>query len=248
MSPLDALGRPQSVLLLGANSGIGSAIVDRFVTGGATRLILAGRHPASGAYPQAESVESLMFDATNTAKHAAFFDDVFDREGPIDVVVAAFGVLGDQTETERQPEKAVEMAEVNYVGAVSSLLHVAARMRRQGSGRIVVLSSVAGVTPRRSNFSYGSTKAALDFFARGLAQSLSDTAVEVLVVRPGFVRTEMTAHLDPVMFAVDPEDVADAVVAGLADHRQVVWVPSILKWVMVAVRLLPPALVRRLGG
>ncbi len=247
--PLDALGRPRTVLLLGARSDIGGAIVRRLVEGGATTVLAAGRQrPGLDPGIGAEAVEHLAFDAIETSDHGRFFDDVFARHPSIDMVIVAFGVLHSQEDAESEPGRAVEMAQVNYVGAASALLHLAAHLRRQGSGRVVVLSSVAGLVPRRSNYIYGSSKAGLDFLARGLADSLDDTAVDVMIVRPGFVRTAMTEGLKPVMFAVSPEAVADAVVDGAARRRRVVWVPPILRLVMVAVRMLPPALVRRLGG
>lgn len=246
MAPLDAHGRPQTVLLLGAGSGIGRAIVRRLVDEGATTVLMAARSPASGLDDLGVAVEHLAFDATETSAHGAFFDDVFGRHGFIDMVIVAFGVLHPPDEADHRPDLAVEMAEVNYLGSVSAMMHVAGHLRRQGSGHLVVLSSVAGLVPR-SNFVYGSTKAGIDFFARGLAASMGDTAVETLIVRPGFVRTAMTAGLKPAMFAVDPEAVAAAVMDGLTRRRRVVWVPSVLRWVMAAVRLLPASVARRLG-
>lgn len=244
--PLDAHGRPKTVLLLGGNSGIGQAVVRRLISGGATTVLLAGRTPAPGPEGSTAAIHHLPFDAAETATHLGFFQDVFARYGPIDTVIVAFGVLHTPEEVGERPEAAVEMAEVNYVGAVSALLHTAAHMRRQGSGQIVVLSSVAGAKPR-ANYAYGSTKAGLDFFARGLAADLAGTAVQLVIVRPGFVRTAMTEGMDPAIFAVDVERVADAVIEGLSRNRQVVWVPPVLKWVMAAVKALPPSIARRLG-
>lgn len=249
MAPLDAHGRPQTVLLLGARSDIGEAIVRQLVEGGARTVILAGREPVEsqlGDLPV--EVESLAFDATDTAGHDSFFAEVFDRHPTIDLVVVAFGVLHDQDEAERNPDRAVDMARVNYVGAASAVLHVSKHMRQRGKGKIVVLSSVAGIVPRRSNFAYGSSKAGIDFLARGLQQSLRGSGVDVLIVRPGFVRSAMTAHLRPVRFAVDPQAVGEAVVDAIAGRKRAVWVPPILRWVMLAVKVLPSRLVQRLGG
>lgn len=249
MAPIDATGRAQTVLLLGAGSEIGQAIVARLVAEGADTVLLAGRAGVATWSPDlAAKVEHYTFDAADTAGHAGFIDEVFTRFRHIDVVVFAVGVRHDQTTAEAHPELAVEMAEVNLVGAISALLHVARRLEDQGSGRLIVLSSVAGVTPRRSNFAYGATKAGLDFFARGLAQALEGSSVEVLIVRPGFVHTKMTTGLRPPPFAVRPERVADAVIEALARRRRVIWVPSVLRWVMALIRLLPPRVVRRLGG
>ncbi len=96
---------------------------------------------------------------------------------------------------------------------------VAEQLRRQGHGTLVVLSSVAGVRTRASNFVYGSTKAGQDGFATGLGHSLAGTGARVMTVRPGFVRSSMTAGMDEAPFSVDPADVAAAVAAGLRRKR-----------------------------
>ena len=247
MAPMDSFGRPQTVLLLGAKSGIGLAIVARMVGDGARHVILAGREPESLPQPDFDAkVDHVYFDAAETSAHRKFFDEMFETHPGIDVVVVAFGVLHDQLETEAEPDLAIEMAEVNYVGAASALLYASKYLRDRGGGQIVVLSSVAGVTPRRSNFAYGSSKAAVDFFARGLAANLKGTEVRMLVVRPGFVRTAMTAGMKSRPFAVSPEKVADAVVEAIARRSEVIWVPPILRWVMTALRMLPARVVEKL--
>jgi decaprenylphospho-beta-D-erythro-pentofuranosid-2-ulose 2-reductase len=247
MAPLDALGRPQTVLLLGARSAIGQAIAGRLVAGGADTLILAGRDPDRGPAPDlAAKVERLQFDATETSEHGRFFDEVFERHQPVDLTIIAFGVLEDQARAEADPALAVRMGMVNYVGSSSALLHATRRHRRQGSGVVILLSSVAGLSPRRSNFIYGSSKAGLDFLARGLRATLAGTGVRLLIVRPGFVRTPMTAGLPPGPWAVGPDQVAEAVVSALAGNADEVWVPSALSAVMRALRLLPRGLVDRL--
>lgn len=247
MSPRDAFGRPQTVLLLGGDSDIGIAIVRRMIEDGARTVIRAGRSgDGSGAADLEAKVDERYFDATDTTSHAGFFESVFEDHPSIDVVIVAFGVLRDQIEVEDDPIGAVEMAEVNYVGAASALLHAAGHLRRQGSGDLVLLSSVAGVVPRRSNFVYGSTKAAIDFLATGLGARLDGTGVHTLVVRPGFVRTKMTRRMPSRPFAVSPETVARAVADGLARGDQVIWVPGILRWVMGVLRMLPSRLVDRL--
>ena len=150
---------------------------------------------------------------------------MFDRFGDFDLVLLAFGVLGDQEEAEHDGRAAVEIVEVNYLGAVSVAVPLAQRMREQGHGTIVVLSSVAGERARRSNFVYGSSKAGMDAFFQGLGDSLVGTGVQVMIVRPGFVHTKMTEGMDAAPLSTTPEAVADAIVHGLARGRETVWVP-----------------------
>ncbi len=109
-----------------------------------------------------------------------------------------------------------------------------------------MLSSVAAERPRRANFVYGSAKAGLDAFGRGLGEALRPDGVRVLVLRPGFVRTRMTAGLRPAPFSVDPEAVAAVAVDALRRGDEVAWVPAALRWVMLAARALPAPLFRRI--
>lgn len=246
MSPIDSFGRAQTVLLIGGDSDIGRAIVARMVDNGARKVILAGRDTASPAPNLDADVDRRHFDALRTGSHRGFFDAVFSDHPDIDVVVFAAGILHDQEKTEENPDLAAEMANVNYVGTASSLLHAAQHLRGRGHGQLVVLSSVAGIRPRRSNFVYGSSKAAIDFLARGLARHVEESNVHVLIVRPGFVHTSMTRGIKSRPFAVSAEAVAKSVVDGLAREDHVVWVPEILRWVMGIVRVLPARLVDRL--
>ncbi|HEX6301439.1 MAG TPA: SDR family NAD(P)-dependent oxidoreductase [Acidimicrobiia bacterium] len=249
MSPIDAFGRPQAVLLLGATSDIGRAIVARMVDAKGGTAILAGRDPKRHqGTPLEGETHHLYFDAGETSSHEKFFAETFAEHPRIDTVILAFGVLHSQEEVDEDPELAVEMANVNFIGAASALLHAASQLRHRGGGQIVVLSSVAGLRPRQSNYVYGASKAGIDFLARGLSRSVAAANVRILLVRPGFVHTKMTADMAPRPFSVTPETVANAVVDALARGDRVVWAPSVLRWVMGAVRLLPPSIVDKLDG
>ena len=249
----DALGQVQSVLVLGGGSEIGLATCRELVARRARTVVLAARRPdeLEGAGRElrdlgATTVEAVPFDAADTGSHGAFVDDVFDRFGDFDLVLVAFGLLGDQEQAEREPGAAVEVANVNYVGAVSIGLALARRLRSQGHGTIVALSSVAGERARRSNFVYGSTKAGMDAFFQGLGDELAGAGVHVMVVRPGFVHTKMTEGLDPPPLSTTPEAVARAVVDGLARGAHTVWVPGTFRPVMTVLRHLPRAVFRKL--
>jgi decaprenylphospho-beta-D-erythro-pentofuranosid-2-ulose 2-reductase len=249
----DALGSVQSVLVLGGGSDIGRAIVRALVADRAQKVVLAARDPNAlgeaceelrSAGAQAEAV---AFDALDTGAHEAMVDAVFDDHGDIDLALVSFGVLGNQAELLDDPAAAADSVHVNFTGATAALLAVARRMRRQGHGTIVVLSSVAGERARRSNFVYGSAKAGLDAFAQGLADELVPAGIDVIVVRPGMVRTKMTEGMDPVPLTTTPEAVAEDVVAAIRKGgSRTVWSPPALRFVMTALRLLPRPVFRRL--
>jgi decaprenylphospho-beta-D-erythro-pentofuranosid-2-ulose 2-reductase len=247
----DAFGAPQSLLVLGGTSEIGLATARRLIARRTRRVHLAGRpSPALDSAAQelrvlGAEVHVVGFDALDPGSHEEVLGKVF-TEGDIDAVLLAFGVLGDQARDEQEPLSAVRVASTNYTGAVSAALVCGAALQRQGHGSLVVLSSVAGERARRENFIYGSSKAGLDAFTQGLGDALHPAGVHVMAVRPGFVRTKMTAGLAEAPLATTPQAVATAIEAGLRRRAEVVWVPGRLRPVMAALRLLPRPLFRRL--
>lgn len=244
----NAINQPQTVVVLGGSSDIGREIVRALASPSLRHVVLAVRDPAAvdtdALVFEGATVTAVAFDATATDGHQAFVDDLADRFGDLDVVVQAFGQLG--LDANDDPAVAAALATVNYVGAVSSGLAVATQLRRQGHGSLVVLSSVAGVRTRASNFVYGSTKAGQDAFATGLNHALHGSGANVLTVRPGFVRTSMTAGMDEAPFTVDASEVAAAVAAGLQKGRSVVWAPGVLRYVFGLLRFAPDFVWRRL--
>jgi len=246
---MDALARIRRVLVLGGGSEIARATVLALLQDGPLAVVLAVRRPDELETAELEAagaaVERIAFDARATATHEQALEPVF-AAGDVDLVLLAFGVLGDQAVAEREPACAVEIADTNFTGAVSALTVVAGLLRGQGRGTIVVLSSVAAQRPRASNYVYGASKAGLDAFVRGMQLSAAESGLRILLVRPGFVRTAMTAGLRPAPLAVGPERVAAAIVAALRRDVDVVWVPRALRAVMWLVQALPRPLVRRL--
>ena len=247
----NALGAPQSLLLLGGTSDIALAIARRYAARAGLRVVLAARPSERRSAAAAEltglgcAVTEVDLDARDHASHAATIEAAF-ATGDVDLAVLAFGLLGDPEHDWSDPELALELAEVNYAAPVHLGVLLANRMRAQAHGRIVALSSVAGERVRRSNFVYGSTKAGFDGFFLGLGEALREHGVKVLVVRPGFVRSKMTAGLAEAPLAVTPEDVADAVVAGVKEQRELLWVPGAMRFVMSGLRHVPRPLFRKL--
>ncbi|MDP9220901.1 MAG: SDR family NAD(P)-dependent oxidoreductase [Actinomycetota bacterium] len=238
------------VLLLGGTSEIGLATVGALALGPGAEVILAGRDPARLAAAGAglpEHVDSTVrvFDARDVEGTRAVVAETF-ATGDVDLVIAAFGVLGDQAAFEADPASAAELVGVNVAAQAVALLEAARGLRAQGHGTIAVLSSIAGVRGRRANFVYGSSKAALDALGSGLDAALHGTGANVILVRPGFVIGRMTAGLAPAPLATTPEKVGRAVAAAVRTGRRQVWVPRRLRLVAWAARLVPRTLWVRL--
>ena len=237
------------VLLLGGTSEIGLAVLSALDLGPDAEVILAGRDPqrleAAGKSLN-RPVTVARYDALETSAHQAFADEV-NAGGVPDLVIAATGILIPQEQAEQDVRLAATMIETNFTGHVTALLAFGAAMRRRGSGTIVVLSSIAAVRPRKFNSVYGATKAALDAFARGYADSLHGTGVRVLLVRPGFVAGRMTAGMKAAPLATTPEKVGAAVAGALrSPGKSVVWVPAPLAGLAAAMKLVPRPLWRKL--
>ena len=245
----NALGEAQTVVLFGATSEIGRAITDALVTPATATVVMAARRPdavdVSALNERGVTVDVVQFDAVQTADHADLVARLVAAHGDLDVVVVAFGQLGDADQLATDAAAAVDLANVNFTGAVSVCTVVAEQFRRQGHGRLVVLSSVAGERVRKSNYVYGATKAGIDGFAQGLGDALAGSGASVLIVRPGWVRSKMTAGMDPAPLATTPEAVAVATAKALRSGRRIVWVPAALRPLMFVARHLPASIWRR---
>jgi short-subunit dehydrogenase len=239
-----------SVVILGGRSEIGLELATRLAPG--RTVVLAARRSedlederravlAAGA----TSVETVEFDADRLADHGRVLSEIVEL-GPIDVVVIAFGILGDQARAEVDAQHAVNVIHTDFVAQVGVLTHLAQLLRAQGSGRIVVFSSIAGARVRRANYVYGSAKAGLDGFASGLGDALTGSGVSLLLARPGFVIGKMTEGMTPAPMSSTPGQVADAVVKALRRGRERVWIPGMLRLAIFVMRLLPQRVWRRM--
>ena len=249
----NAVGVFRSILVLGGSSEIGLAITTEFLSQGPARVVLAtvpGDPNADAAVQTckdagATDVEVIDFDARATDTHQAVIDQAFAK-GDIDVAIVAFGIQGDDEQAWQDQKLAVLEAEINYTAAVSVGVLLGEKFRAQGHGQIIAMSSVAGERVRRSNFVYGSTKAGLDGFYLGLGEALRPEGIGVLVVRPGQVRTRLSAHVEEAPLTVDKEDVARQVVAAVGKGKDVIWVPGPFRFIMMGLRHIPRPIFRKL--
>ncbi|MFC9893096.1 decaprenylphospho-beta-D-erythro-pentofuranosid-2-ulose 2-reductase [Nocardia sp. NPDC127579] len=256
---INAVGNPQTILLLGGSSEIGLAICAEYLKKGPARVILAMlpndplREQASAQLTAAgaNTVEIIDFDALDTDSHPKVIDAAW-AGGDVDVAIVAFGVLGDAEELWQNQRKAVLTVGINYTAAVSVGVLLGEKMKAQGFGRIIAMSSVAGERVRRSNFVYGSTKAGLDGFYLGLGEALRPFGPRVLVIRPGQVRTTTTLEhwkatgAKEAPFTVDKEDVAALAVSASEKGRELIWAPGQVRYLMSVIRHIPRPVFRKL--
>lgn len=250
---INAVGAAQSILLLGGTSEIGLAITAEFLKKGRAKVILASlpndelRDAAEAKMKAAGASEvvTLDFDATDFDSHPEVIDKAF-ADGDVDICIVAFGMLGDAEELWQNQRKAVLAANINYTGAVSVGVLVGQKFKAQGHGQFIAMSSVAGERVRRSNFVYGSTKAGLDGFYLNLGEALEEYGVKTLVIRPGQVRTRMSANVDEAPLTVNKEDVAKLAVKSVEAGKTLVWAPPAFQAVMMVLKHIPRPIFKKL--
>ena len=252
---IDGLGSVQSVVLIGGNSEIGIATLHQMgKRKRLQRIVLCGRQ-SENLQRTAEilavdfanaKIELVPMDLLNSGTLSLVVEEIFDA-GRIDVVVLAAGVLPDASRAMDDAEYAVESAKVNFLGPLEIGTAALSRFRKQGHGTLVVMSSVAAERPRKDNYVYGSAKSGIDAWANGAADAIAGTAVRVLVVRPGMVRTRMSAGIPEAPLTSNPDDVAKVIVRRLSRGPVTVWVPGKLRWLMFVLRHLPRPIFRKIA-
>jgi len=243
----NAFRQPQNVVVLGGSSDIARAITKKLCAARAHTVVLAGRNQqlldeaAREALDYgASKTDTVTFDAEDPASAARAVGVAFDKAGDhVDLVIMAVGLLGHQVRDQSDAAAATRMMNVNFTWPVAALTEVRTRLVAQGSGRILVMSSVGSVRVRSSAYLYGGAKAGLDRLCQGMADSLIGTGVSLQLVRAGAVRTRMTEGLAEVPFTTGVNEVAEYVVKGLATGDAVIWSPPILKYLYAVLRHLP---------
>jgi decaprenylphospho-beta-D-erythro-pentofuranosid-2-ulose 2-reductase len=251
----NAFGQPQNVVVLGGTSEIATAIVRKLVAGRTCTVVLAGRNAESLQQCElalqgagATSTSSVIFDADDPSNAGPTVAACFDAVGaPVDLVIVAVGLLGHQASFEDDPVAAARMATVNFTWPVGALAEIRRRLVAQGTGRILVMTSAAGIRVRRNNYLYGGAKAGLDRLCEGLADSLIGTGVTLQILRSGPVRTKMIAGLPDAPMTTDPDQVADLTIKALGGSQRVIYSPSMLKYVFAILRHLPAPLWRKVS-
>ncbi|HAM03453.1 MAG TPA: decaprenylphospho-beta-D-erythro-pentofuranosid-2-ulose 2-reductase [Acidimicrobiaceae bacterium] len=248
----DALGMPQTAVVVGATSDIARSIVRELAGRRLSKVVLTGRDEARLDAVDEEvaalgiATHTKVLDVTDVAAHSAFVKRAADALGQVDLVVMAVGALEPDGPEPPGPVETAELFATNCTGPAALLTAFAKLLCDQGQGRLLVLSSVAAVRVRRVNYPYGASKAGLDAFAQGLSMGLEGTGASVVIVRPGWVATRLTEGRAPAPFATTPDAVARDVAAALERGTSVVWSPPVLRFVFGALQFLPRALWRRL--
>ena len=239
------------VLIIGAKSDIAQAIAKKYAENG-YNLYLAARQvneleifAKDLAIRSNQTVQCLELDILDTASHPDFYNDLPEKpEG----VITAVGYLGAQELAQSDFNEAQKIIDTNYTGVVSLLNLIANDFEQRQYGFIVGISSVAGDRGRKSNYIYGSAKAALSAYLSGLRNRLYASGVDVLTVKPGFVATKMTAGMDlPAKLTAQPEAVASDIYKAQQKKKNVLYTKWLWKWIMLIIKHIPEGIFKKMS-
>lgn len=245
------------VVLLGGTAGMGRALSRRLCERG-DAVFLLGRDPVllqrsitdlqARRPPGASAVlGSAVVDLEQPAGFAAALDAADAALGGFDAVIVTAALFATQEALEADIELTRRLVTVNYANTLIFCEHARRRLLARGGGHLVVFSSVAGERGRKPVVLYGSSKAGLSAYLEGLDHKFHDQGLHVLCVKPGFVHTGMTAGLRPPPFAGEPDSVAADVLRAMERRAAVLYTPRLWALIMLLIRHLPRAVMRRLG-
>jgi decaprenylphospho-beta-D-erythro-pentofuranosid-2-ulose 2-reductase len=243
----------QNILIIGATSAIAEAVARRYAATGAN-LFLVGRNSEKLAIISsdllargAQQVKVFEMDANDSSSIPTMAEQAWST-GSIDVALIAHGTLPDQARTETDLSYAITEFRTNAESVIACMVILASYFEAQGSGVLAVIGSVAGDRGRGSNYLYGSAKAAVASFASGLRARLFKKGVHVLLIKPGFVATPMTAALDlPEKLTSTPEAVADNIYNAIKQRKDVVYTPNFWALIMLIIKMIPNVIFKRLS-
>lgn len=246
-------GVPRRVLALGATSAIAEATLRLMAEQGAS-FFLVGRNAAKLAAVSddlvtrgAAQVSGEVADLDDTAGHPALLERAVAALGGIDVALIAHGVLGTQTQAERDYAFAEAVLRTNFLSAVSLVTWLANYFEAERRGTIAVISSVAGDRGRKSNYVYGASKGGLNVFLDGVRNRIDRAGVKVLTIKPGFVATPMTAHLAKNALFAQPSEVARYVLRAIDRRKDIAYAPPFWGLIMLVVRSVPGRIFKKLN-
>ncbi len=195
----------------------------------------------------AGAVDTWVLDLDDTAAHEGMLAAAVERMGGIDLALIAHGVLGDQAAAEADFETAAAILHTNFISAVSLCTWLANYFESRGRGTLAVISSVAGDRGRKSNYLYGASKGALNVFLDGLRNRVDREGVQVLTIKPGFVATPMTAHVQQNALFASPDRIAKGILRAVKRRKDVVYLPWYWGGIMLVIRLIPGAVFKKMN-
>jgi decaprenylphospho-beta-D-erythro-pentofuranosid-2-ulose 2-reductase len=243
----------QRILIVGATSAIAEATAREFAARGDSLFLAARNAAALRALADdlrlrgATIAGTALIDARDASSLDRLVETAVQASSGLDQALIAHGSLSNQSACETSAELLREEFSINALSVMTLCLPLAQHFASQRRGVIAVISSVAGDRGRQSNFVYGSAKAAVTAFLSGLGQRLQRSGVKVVIIKPGFVSTPMTAAFKKGALWATPARVARDIRRAMDKGTAVVYTPWFWRPIMFIVRSVPETIFRRLS-
>lgn len=244
---------PRKILVLGATSGIAEATCRIWAAQGASLFLVARNAEKLAAVAAdlrtrgASYIDTAVADLDDTDQHPALLSHAINSLTGMDIAYLAYGILGDQTEAEQDFNTAAQIIHTNFMAPVSLLTWLANFCVQRHAGTLAVISSVAGDRGRKSNYLYGSSKAGLSAFLGGLRNRIDREGVTVLTIKPGPVKTAMTAGMPKSEKFADVDSVAESIVSAIDKQKSTLYVPFQWQPIMFVIRNIPERIFKKLN-
>ncbi|SNT20456.1 Short-chain dehydrogenase [Granulicella rosea] len=243
----------KKILVLGATSGIAEATCRIWAAEGASLFLVARNQTKLEAVAAdlktrgAAYIDIAVADLDDTEQHPALLAHAINSLTGMDIAYLAHGILGDQTEAEREFATAEQILHTNFIAPVSMLTWLANYCVQRKAGTLAVISSVAGDRGRKSNYVYGSSKAGLSAFLGGLRNRVDREGVTVLTIKPGPTKTAMTAAMPGQSKMADVNSVAKTIAKAITAGKDTLYVPFQWQPIMFIIRNIPESIFKKLN-
>jgi short-subunit dehydrogenase len=233
----------KTVLIIGGNSDVGKSVAKDFAKLGSSLILTSRKQGQLDSFKSDLEIRNEincdieLFDVLDFKLHKSFYENLKTKP---DIVITCTGYLDNQEDSQNDFEESLKSIHTNFTGLVSILNIISNDFEKRKKGVIVGISSVAGDRGRGSNYIYGSSKSGFTSYLSGLRNRLNKSSVQVITLKPGFINTKMTSHLDlPNILTAAPEDISNDIISSIKKGKSVVYTKWFWKWIMLIIKNIP---------
>ena len=242
--------KKKTVLILGGNSDVGKSIARDFSKLGSNIILTSRKKGQLDSFKSDLEIRYSIkcdlefFDVLDFNSHESFYNNL--KKKP-DIVISCIGYLDNQERSETSFEESLKSIQTNFTGLVSILNIVSNDFENRKSGIIIGISSVAGDRGRGSNYIYGCSKSGFTSYLSGLRNRLFNSGVKVITVKPGFIKSKMTNHLDlPKLLTATPDDISNDIINSIKKGKTIIYSKWFWKWIMLIIKMIPESIFKKL--
>lgn len=233
----------KTVLILGGNSDVGKSLAKDFGKLGSNLILTSRKEGQLDSFKSDLEIRNeincdvQLFDALDFKSHDSFYKNLKLKP---DIVITCIGYLDNQQDSQIDFQESLMSIQTNFTGLVSILNIISNDFEKREEGVIVGISSVAGDRGRGSNYIYGSSKSGFTSYLSGLRNRLNKSGVKLITVKPGFIKSKMTSHLDlPKILTSDPKEISKDIIKSIKNGGSVVYIKWYWKWIMFIIKIIP---------